>query len=52
MGVQKIILTVLSVIALYLVLTNGNAFNTALKTTADSAINGAAVLQGRGKIVS
>lgn len=47
MKISKIILTVLAVIALYLVLANGNAFNTALKTTTDSAIKGVAVLQGR-----
>jgi len=46
--VEKIILTVLGLIALYLILANGNAFNTALKTTSDTALKGVAVLQGRG----
>lgn len=52
MSFQKVVLTILGVIALYLVLVNGNAFNTALKTVADTSLNGVAVLQGRNKVVS
>jgi hypothetical protein len=52
MNIQKVVLTILGVIALYLVLINGNAFNTALKTVADTSLNGVAVLQGRNKVVS
>ena len=48
----KIVLTVLALIALYLVLANGNAFNTALSTTAGSALKGIAVLQGRSASVA
>jgi hypothetical protein len=47
MKAGKIILTILGLIALYLVLSNGNAFNTALKTVTDSSLKGVAVLQGR-----
>lgn len=47
MNIGKIILIILGLIALYLILANGNAFNTALKTVADSSLKGVAVLQGR-----
>jgi hypothetical protein len=47
MNAGKIIMTVLGLIALFLVLSNGNAFNTALKTAGDTALKGVAVLQGR-----
>ena len=50
---SKIILTILGLIALYLILVNGNAFNTALKTTGETALKGVAVLQGRdSKVVA
>jgi hypothetical protein len=52
MKVEKVVLTMFGLIALYLVLANGNAFNTALKTSTDSALRGIAVLQGRnGSVV-
>jgi hypothetical protein len=43
----KIVLTVLGIIALYLILANGNAFNNALKTVTTATNTGIAVLQGR-----
>ena len=53
MNWQKIILTVLGLIALYLVLSQGHAFNTALKTSTNSLLQGVAILQGRdGKVVA
>jgi hypothetical protein len=51
MNWQKFLLTILGLIALYLILANGNAFNTALKTTSDTALKGVAVLQGRNASV-
>lgn len=44
---MKIALVILAVIALYLVLAHGNAFNTALQTAGGTALKGVAVLQGR-----
>lgn len=46
-SIPKIILTVLALIALYLILANGNAFNAALSTLTGSSLKGVAVLQGR-----
>lgn len=51
-SVTKIVLTVLAVIALYLVLAHGNAFNAALGTLTSSATKGVAVLQGRDASVA
>jgi hypothetical protein len=51
-SIPKIVLTVLALIALYLILANGNAFNTALGTTTGSALKGIAVLQGRSTKVA
>lgn len=44
---QKIVLTILALIALYLILANGGMFNTILGTAGDTAIRGVTVLQGR-----
>ena len=53
MNIQKVVLTILGLIALFLVLSNGNVFNTALTTASDTALKGVAVLQGRdSKVVS
>lgn len=53
MSMKKIVFAVLILIGLYLILVNGNAFNTAFKTGTDSLIKGVAVLQGRdGSVVS
>jgi len=50
MSIGKVVLTVLGLIALYLVVANGNAFNQILSTATGSALKGVAVLQGRSTI--
>ena len=50
--VPQIVLTVLALIALYLILANGNSFNTALSTLTGSTLKGVAVLQGRSASVA
>jgi hypothetical protein len=52
MNIGKVVLTILGLIALYLILANGNAFNAALKTAGDTALKGVAVLQGRNSAVA
>jgi hypothetical protein len=52
MNIGKVVLTILGLIALYLILANGNAFNQALKTAGDTALKGVAVLQGRTSAVA
>ena len=52
MSIGKVILTVLGLIALFLVISNGNAFNEILKTTTGSALKGVAVLQGRSTVAA
>jgi hypothetical protein len=47
MNIQKIVLTVLGLIALFLILSNGKAFNDALKTSGQTINTGVAILQGR-----
>lgn len=51
MNGTKIVMTVFGLIALYLVLANGNAFNQMLSTSTDAALKGVAVLQGRNSSV-
>jgi hypothetical protein len=52
MSIGKVVLTVLGLIALFLVLSNGNAFNEILKTASGSALKGVAVLQGRSTVAA
>lgn len=47
MNFQKITMTVLGLIALYLIISNGNTFNEILKTAGGEALKGGALLQGR-----
>lgn len=52
MNIQKVVLTVLGLIALYLILANGKAFNDILKTSGDTLNKGVAVLQGKAMPVT
>lgn len=47
MNYGKFVLTILGLIALFLVLSNGSAFNEIMKTAGGTALKGVAVLQGR-----
>lgn len=47
MSIGKVILTILGLIALYLILSKGSEFNTILSTVGGTALKGAVVLQGR-----
>lgn len=50
MNIGKVVLTILGLIALYLVLSNGSTFNSILQTAGGTALKGVAVLQGRSTI--
>lgn len=52
MNIQKIVLSILGLIALYLILAHGAAFNDILKTGGGTINKGIAVLQGKAKDVS
>lgn len=52
MNIGKVVLTVLGLIALYLVLSNGEVFNNILKSAGSTTLKGVAILQGReGNVV-
>jgi hypothetical protein len=50
MNWNKIVMTVFALIAGYLILSKGEAFNNVLKTSASAVNTGVALLQGRDKV--